>query len=75
MQNSRFNALKIKSDETFAQREYLAHLKKELQRRVEDGETTLTIKYVKGVPKIINKSNENENISSQSKDKNEIPKN
>lgn len=44
--------IKIYSDQTPAQNQYLLSLKKELQNRLDNGETNLTIKYNKGVPQI-----------------------
>lgn len=45
--------IKISSDNTKMQLEHLQNLRTELQQRQINGESNLTIKYVKGVPKII----------------------
>lgn len=45
--------IKIYSDETPYQQKYRNNLRDELNRRLEGGETDLTIKYVKGTPKIM----------------------
>lgn len=46
-------SVKIYSDQTPYQQKYMKHLKEELKNRTDSGETGLTIKYMKGVPKII----------------------
>lgn len=48
--------ISIKSDLTREQRSHLKLLQLELKKRISDGETNLTIKYVNNVPKIVNKS-------------------
>lgn len=45
--------IKIYSDQTPAQYEYLQSVKEELERRSQNGEKDLTIKYFKGIPRII----------------------
>ncbi|XP_050507517.1 transcriptional regulator ATRX-like [Diabrotica virgifera virgifera] len=45
--------LQIKSDLTKLQRDYLLKVRTELTSRVANGETNLTIRYIKGVPKIM----------------------
>lgn len=45
--------IKIFSDQTPAQQNYLKGLKEELQQRTTRGEKDITIKYLKGVPKIV----------------------
>lgn len=40
-------------DQTPAQQNYLRSLMEELKRREDNGETSLTIKYINGPPKII----------------------
>lgn len=45
--------IRMYSDQTPAQKNYMEALSSELKRREENGETDLTIKYIKGVPKII----------------------
>lgn len=47
--------IKIFSDQTPYQRQYLQNLKEELQQRTSNGESGLYIKYIKGIPKIITK--------------------
>lgn len=49
-----FNAVRITSDKTPKQRLYFQNLRKELDKRRSDGESNLTIKYVKGIPSIVN---------------------
>lgn len=50
---------KIYSDETPSQQKHLQSLKDELNRRLENGENNLTIKYVKGVPNIVECTSKN----------------
>lgn len=45
--------IKIFSDQTLAQRKYYLNTKEELRRRMNNGETDLTIKYINGIPNII----------------------
>lgn len=45
--------IKLYSDQTPAQQSYMKELKNELERRITNGESDITIKYVKGVPKIV----------------------
>lgn len=45
--------IQLYSDQTRAQALYLQSLKMELNKRFEDGEKDLIIKYIKGIPKII----------------------
>lgn len=52
--------IKIYSDQTKCQKEYLNNLREELKKRTDDGETDLTIKYIKGVPKIIKETAKND---------------
>lgn len=47
--------IRLYSDQTPAQRNYMNHLKEELDRREKSGELDLTIKYIKNVPKIVKK--------------------
>lgn len=47
--------IKIFSDKTPAQQKYFKELKEELFRRAKDGEEDITIKYIKGTPKIVQK--------------------
>lgn len=47
------STVRIYSDQTATQRSYLQNIRDELKRRVENGETNLKIKYVKGIPTII----------------------
>lgn len=46
----------IYPDQTHMQRQYYKELKKELNRRKENGEAELRIKYVNGHPKIVRQS-------------------
>lgn len=43
----------IKRDETPRQRDYLKSLRSELDKRLREGEQNLTIKYIRGIPKIV----------------------
>lgn len=43
----------VKADLTPMQREYLKHLREELEKRISEGEIDLTIKYVRGQPTIV----------------------
>jgi hypothetical protein len=52
---------RIYSDQTPNQMAYMKTLRNELHRRNENGETNLTIKYIRGVPKIVNSENEPKN--------------
>lgn len=49
----KYDNIKIYSDQTPQQQEFLKNLKEEFKSRSENGENNLTIKYVKGVPKIV----------------------
>lgn len=49
--------VRIYDDKTPRQREELQQLRETLKSRLEKGETSLTIRYVKGVPKIVNQKN------------------
>lgn len=53
--------IKMYSDQTPCQQKLMISLQKELARRSQSGETDLTIKYIKGVPKIIKANPKNEN--------------
>lgn len=52
------NNFRLYADQTPSQKNYLKRLSEELQKRKENGETDLTIKYIQGVPKIIKSKNE-----------------
>lgn len=45
--------VRIYSDQTLLQKQFLMDLRKELNSRTENGEPNLIIKYIKGIPKII----------------------
>ena len=45
--------IRITDDKTPAQMAYLNKVRNELKRRIEVGETGLTIKYIRGIPQII----------------------
>jgi len=49
-----FNEVRIMSDKTPKQRLFFQNLRKELDKRRSDGESNITIKYVKGIPSIVN---------------------
>jgi hypothetical protein len=56
--NKRINSdlprsISISDDKTSKQLEYLKNLRTELQLRRDNGEDNITIKYVKGIPSII----------------------
>lgn len=51
------NGIKIYSDQTPSQRDYMHKLQIELKNREQNGENNLTIKYLKGVPTIISNNN------------------
>lgn len=53
--------LRIYSDQTPMQRQHILELRKELSKRIENGETNLKIKYFKGMPKIIKSNQKNSN--------------
>lgn len=50
--NATFSGVVVRDDKTPRQRQYLNALRDELQRRTDNGETNLTIKYINHVPKI-----------------------
>lgn len=54
--------IKISSDMTIHQRNYLKELRSELERRKNAGENTLTIKYVRGIPTIVNNISNRKNL-------------
>lgn len=47
--------ISVRSDLTTVQRDYLKELRDQLNQRIADGEANLTIKYVRGIPKIVAK--------------------
>lgn len=53
--------VKIFSDQTPQQQAYRKLLKDDLERRTKEGETNLTIKYVRGIPKLIQATPKNSN--------------
>lgn len=57
--NLKENSVKIYSDQTPYQQKVIKILKEELQRRSQNGEENLTIKYINGTPKIIQKPSKN----------------
>lgn len=54
-----YPGIKIYSDQTPAQRNYLANLRLTLDRRTQDGETGLTIKYKNNKPVIVSTNSKN----------------
>lgn len=52
--------VQIFSDQTPKQKQYLESLKDQLNRRAQDGEENLTIKYVKGTPTIVTANQKNQ---------------
>jgi hypothetical protein len=55
------NNIKLYGDQTPAQRSYMQNLQKELKKREQDGESNLSIKYIKGVPTITKQNNNSKN--------------
>ena len=53
------NNIRLYSDQTPAQRNYMLNLKEELIQRENSGETNLCTKYIRGVPKIIKNAPKN----------------
>lgn len=53
------DGLKIFSDQTPTQQNYMKKLREELKQRQDKGETNLTIKYINGTPSIINNTSKN----------------
>lgn len=51
--NLKTDSIKIFSDQTPYQRNYFKTLQEELKTRIDNGETSIRIKYIKGIPKII----------------------
>lgn len=47
-------------DRTVLERRHLANLRAELQRRTDAGEVNLTIRYIQGVPKLVEKKSKNQ---------------
>lgn len=58
-QNLKEEKIKIFSDQTPQQQEYMAMLKQRLENRIASGEDNLCIKYIRGVPKIIKQTPKN----------------
>ncbi|KAG8239980.1 hypothetical protein J437_LFUL019330 [Ladona fulva] len=54
--NDFIRSLSSSRDRTLMERNYLQTLRSELQIRMDAGEQNLTIKYIKGIPKIISKN-------------------
>lgn len=50
---SKVDAVKIYSDQSPYQQKFVKNLREELQKRTQSGENDLTIKYTRGVPKIV----------------------
>lgn len=53
--SSDWTNIRCASDRTLQQREHMTSLRNELQRRRNNGEDNIIIKYVRGIPNIINK--------------------
>lgn len=51
------NSLKITNDLTLYEREFLSNLRNKLSERIASGERNLTIKYMDGIPKIVQSKN------------------
>jgi archaellum component FlaC len=54
--DSQLQGISLSRDRTKSERDYLAGLRENLKFRMEAGETNLTIKYVNGTPKIVQKN-------------------
>lgn len=57
--NLKLDGVRIYSDQTPKQQKQITNLKLELEKRLESGEDHLTIKYIKGTPKIIKRETKN----------------
>lgn len=58
LRNKKCNGnIQVKSDLTPAQQSHLKQLNAELKRRVDNGESDLTIKFIRSIPKIIKREN------------------
>lgn len=53
LDDRQFRGYKLHDDKTKSQLDYLDGLRRELQGRVDAGEAALTIKYIKGIPQIV----------------------
>lgn len=51
--NNLKSEIRVFSDQTPQQQTYMKTLKDQLKRRIDDGDKDLTIKYIKGVPRIV----------------------
>lgn len=58
--NTALSKISYTRDRTPAERKYLVDLRSLFKDRLESGETDLTIKYISGIPKIVNKESKNE---------------
>lgn len=58
--NDESSKIKCYSDQTPNQKRYLSNLREELSRRTDNGEQDLTIKFIKGIPKIVQAHPKNE---------------
>lgn len=56
---AKYDNIKIYSDQTPEQQRFLKHIKEELQRRLENENKNLTIKYIKGIPRIVELTSKN----------------
>lgn len=63
--NLKSDSIKIFSDQTPMQRKHMHDLKEELQKRTDNGETNLRIKYIKGTPKIVKSTEEHQKEKTQ----------
>lgn len=59
LKNSKFSKIFVNSDKTRQQQEYYKNIKNELNLRKDNGENNITIKYVNGIPKIVQNSRPN----------------
>lgn len=55
--NSNFSDISISRDKTDRERQHLKNLREELEKRLKNGESNLTIKYRNGVPEIVQSKN------------------
>lgn len=57
--NEKISPFKIFSDQTPQQQAYFRNIRDELQRRVNNGEKNLSIRYIKNIPKIVENESKN----------------
>lgn len=50
---NKFGQIRVKADLTVKQRDYMSQLHRELESRKSNGEKDITIRYIRGTPKIV----------------------